>query len=170
MIYFTPRVKTCASRLRRENLSTWPEGRGIPRSGSSRGMTILAGWSDAAGEGGLFAGSAFGAGAEISKDERVRLVGPGGKLRLKKSGEEETPIREIEGAHFVARATRGDAQSGGFPAGHLLGIGFEIAEVLTLSRIRSAQVMHERTLDRMDGIFSMHLRSFLTKGFTKGGR
>src|ERR1700693_2248456 len=125
MIYFTPRVKTCVPRTRRENLSTWPEGGEIPRSGSSLWMTILAGWSDAAGEGGLFAGSAFGASAEISKDEGVRLFAPGGRLRLKKSGEEETPIRQIEGAHFVLRAARGDTQAGGFPAGHVFRIRLE---------------------------------------------
>ena len=104
----------------------------------------------------------------------MRLFAPGGKLRLEERGEEETLVREIEGAHFVVRAARGDAQPGGFPAGHVFRIRFEIAEILALYGIRSAQVMHERALNRMDGIFSMqlgavHPGSFFIKGFTKGG-
>jgi len=43
----------------------------------------------------------------------VRLFTSRRKLRLKESGQEKTFIREIESAHFVVRAVRGDAQPGG---------------------------------------------------------
>src|SRR6202043_1018163 len=88
----------------------------------------------------------------------MRLFCPGGELRLKQSSEEETPVGQIERTHFVARAARGNAQSGGFPSRHVLRVGLEITEILALQGIRSAQLMHERALDRMDGVFSMHLR------------
>ena len=88
----------------------------------------------------------------------MRLFRPGGELWLKQSSEEETPVGQIERTHFVARAARGNAQSGGFPSRHVLGIGLEITEILAPQGIRSAQLMHERALDRTDGVFAMHLR------------
>jgi hypothetical protein len=115
--------------------------------------------SDAAGQGGLFAGPEFGASPQIAEDNRVGLFAPGRKLRLKKSGQEKVPVRQIEGAHFVARAACGDAQSGGFPSRNVFGISLEITEVLALQGIRSAQVVRERAPDRVDDVFSMHLGS-----------
>src|SRR5580700_5854132 len=89
----------------------------------------------------------------------MRLFRPGGELWLKQSSEEETPVGQIERTHFVAWAARGNAQSGGFPSRHVLRVGLEITEILALQGIRSAQLMHERALDRMDGTFAMHLRT-----------
>ena len=77
---------------------------------------------------------------------------------LKGSAEEKALAGQIEGAHFVARAASGNAQSGLFPSRHVFGIGFKTAKVFAPQLTGLATLMEPRAFYRMDRVLTVHFR------------